>query len=173
MVTALDLCLIKWPPNIGIDIDFESMWTTLLFCKCGFSKISVFTHVLNWKKCVDLCERPMRKKATLKQRGPSFALTFASPTRQSSTLATKTSHNRAMRNHFLFKLPPFLNCKHFHVLLCLIIGLISSIRVLEAAADSRRDCLSEAMAQQATFAAGCFWSVELAFQRVPGVTKVS
>ncbi len=26
--------------------------------------------------------------------------------------------------------------------------------------------------QQATFAAGCFWSVELAFQRVPGVTKV-
>jgi hypothetical protein len=31
----------------------------------------------------------MRKKATPKQRGPSFALTFASPTRQSSTLATK------------------------------------------------------------------------------------
>lgn len=26
--------------------------------------------------------------------------------------------------------------------------------------------------QQATFAAGCFWSVELAFQRVPGVIKV-
>jgi peptide-methionine (S)-S-oxide reductase len=33
--------------------------------------------------------------------------------------------------------------------------------------------LLEAMAQQATFAAGCFWSVELAFQRVPGVTKTS
>jgi peptide-methionine (S)-S-oxide reductase len=27
--------------------------------------------------------------------------------------------------------------------------------------------------QQATFAAGCFWSVELAFQRVPGVTKTA
>jgi hypothetical protein len=26
--------------------------------------------------------------------------------------------------------------------------------------------------QKATFAAGCFWSVELAYQRVPGVTKV-
>lgn len=26
--------------------------------------------------------------------------------------------------------------------------------------------------QQATFAAGCFWSVELAYQRVPGVVKV-
>jgi peptide methionine sulfoxide reductase MsrA len=30
----------------------------------------------------------------------------------------------------------------------------------------------ENMAQVATIAAGCFWSVELAFQRVPGVTKV-
>ncbi|KAH8970228.1 hypothetical protein BDL97_02G077500 [Sphagnum fallax] len=27
--------------------------------------------------------------------------------------------------------------------------------------------------QQATFAAGCFWSVELAFQRVPGVIKTA
>ncbi|CAM6125329.1 unnamed protein product [Calypogeia fissa] len=27
--------------------------------------------------------------------------------------------------------------------------------------------------QQATFAAGCFWSVELAYQRVPGVTKTA
>lgn len=34
-----------------------------------------------------------------------------------------------------------------------------------------RSCEGD-MAQQATFAAGCFWSVELAFQRVPGVTKV-
>jgi peptide-methionine (S)-S-oxide reductase len=55
----------------------------------------------------------------------------------------------------------------------LLIGLVSSIRVLEAAADSGRDYLLEAMAQQATFAAGCFWSVELAFQRVPGVTKTN
>ncbi|CAM6025014.1 unnamed protein product [Sphagnum balticum] len=27
--------------------------------------------------------------------------------------------------------------------------------------------------QKATFAAGCFWSVELAYQRVPGVTKTA
>jgi len=27
--------------------------------------------------------------------------------------------------------------------------------------------------QQASFAAGCFWSVELAFQRVPGVIKTA
>jgi hypothetical protein len=43
--------------------------------------------------------------------------------------------------------------------------------ILEQHAGLGRGVLPMAT-QQATFAAGCFWSVELDFQRVPGVTKV-
>ncbi len=45
----------------------------------------------------------------------------------------------------------------------------SSARILFSGFFFRRVKMEQ---QQATFAAGCFWSVELAFQRVPGVIKV-
>lgn len=34
-------------------------------------------------------------------------------------------------------------------------------------------CLQPSTLVQATFAAGCFWGLELAFQRVPGVVSTS
>ena len=46
--------------------------------------------------------------------------------------------------------------------------LLSSLRAWLALAS-----LAAAAEQTMTFAAGCFWSVELAYQRVPGVTRTA
>lgn len=34
-------------------------------------------------------------------------------------------------------------------------------------------CMQPSSLKQATFAAGCFWGLELAFQRIPGVVSTS